>query len=269
MFLVISDADGKVVRTVFGPTAAGMHRVTWDLRDPAATLPAPVTRGQEADEDSPRRGGSGPLVAPGKYKAAVFKRYRGEVSQVTGPVEFNVVLDTPGNPNPKDIAEQVAFHRKVLKLSRAVTGATNVANELGTRLDAMRRALDVAPKADEAAKKRVREMIEKNREILRALRGDTVLAARNENVPESISERVGYAGRRLDAIAERADGHAEGAVRHRRQGVHRRTGEAASNWPTWTCRRWRRSSTPSAHPGPRAGCRTGMAGSDVFGERPA
>ena len=114
---------------------------------------------------------------------------------MAGNVEFNVVLDTLGNPDAAAVAEQVAFHRQVLKLSRAVTGATNVSTELGTRLDAIRRALDLAPKADETAKTQVREMIDRNRDILRALRGDTVLAARNENVPLSISDRGGYAGR--------------------------------------------------------------------------
>ena len=55
---------------------------------------------------------------------------------LAGPVEFQVVLDTLGNPDPDAVKEQVAFHRQALKLSRAVTGATNVANELATRLDA-------------------------------------------------------------------------------------------------------------------------------------
>lgn len=193
VFVLIAEAEGNTVRTVFGPTTAGMHRVTWDLREPGATLAAGGPMAE--DNDDPRPRGAGPLVAPGKYKATLFQRYRGEVRQLAGPVEFNVVLDTLGNPDPKDVAEQVAFHRQVLKLSRAVTGATNVSTELGTRLDAIRRALDVAPKADEAAKTQVRQMIEQNRAILRALRGDTVLAARNENVPLSISDRVGYAGR--------------------------------------------------------------------------
>src|SRR5581483_12061213 len=106
VFLVISDADGNVVRTVFGPTGEGMHRVTWDLRDPGATLPGPVTRDPDADEDDTRPRGAGPLAAPGKYKAELFKRVRGAVSQVTGPVEFNVVLDTLGNPDAAAVAEQ-------------------------------------------------------------------------------------------------------------------------------------------------------------------
>src|SRR5262249_2345840 len=94
----------------------------------------------------------------------------------------------------EEVRELVAFHRQVLKLQRAVTGATGVATETATRLDQIRRALDVAPKADERAKARVRELIVTNRDGLRALRGDVVLRGRNENTPVSIAERVGYAG---------------------------------------------------------------------------
>src|SRR5262249_2038994 len=147
------------------------------------------------DDDDPRPRGVGPLVAPGKYTASLHKRYRGTVSQVTGPVEFNVVLDTLGSPDPAAVKEQVQFHRQVLKLSRAVTGATTGATEPAARLDAARWAVDAAPKADELAKTKVREMPAANRDILRALRGDTLLAARNENVPTSISERTAYVAR--------------------------------------------------------------------------
>jgi hypothetical protein len=37
-----------------------------------------------------------------------------------------------------------------------------------------------------------RDLEQRNREILRALRGDVALRAREENTPPSISERVGY-----------------------------------------------------------------------------
>jgi hypothetical protein len=110
-------------------------------------------------------------------------------------VEFNVRLDTLGNPNPDAVKEQVAFHRQVLKLQRAVTGATNVATEMSNRLEQIRKALDVAPKADEPTRTKVRLLIAVNREVLRSLRGDTVLAARNEIVPLSVADRVRYAAR--------------------------------------------------------------------------
>jgi photosystem II stability/assembly factor-like uncharacterized protein len=195
VFLQIADAEGTVVRTVFGPTTEGMHRVTWDLRDPAAALTPPGGRRGPVTDDEDEFGGgpSGPLVAPGKYTVRLFKRVEGKVSPLAEPVEFNIVPDTLGSASPEELKEQVAFHRQVLKLQRAVSGATNVATDLTTRLEAVRRAVDTAPKADEAAKTQVRDMIAKNRDILRALRGDTVLRGRNENTPESVSERVNYA----------------------------------------------------------------------------
>ena len=197
IILEISDSDGNVVRRLSGPSSEGLHAITWDLRDPAAVLPTARNRDPAAgeDDDDGASRNSGPLVAPGTYRAALFKRYRGEITQFTGPIEFTVVLDTLGDPDPQAVKEQVAFHRNVLRLSRAVTGAGNVANEVSTRLEAIRRALEAAPRADEASNKRVRELIERNRDVLRTLRGDTVLLARNENVPLSLSARVSQISR--------------------------------------------------------------------------
>jgi photosystem II stability/assembly factor-like uncharacterized protein len=194
VFLVVSDADGTPARTVSGPTAEGMHRVTWDLRDPSAALPAAGPKAKEADEDdddTPR--GSGPLVAPGRYSVRLFQRVEGKVTPLAAPVTFNVVLDPQVPATAADVKELATFHRQVLKLQRAMTGTMTVANDLSTRLDAVRRALDVAPRATDAARAKVRELIAANRDSLRALRGDTVLRARNENTPTSIAERIAAA----------------------------------------------------------------------------
>ncbi|MBX9625162.1 MAG: hypothetical protein K2X82_15250 [Gemmataceae bacterium] len=195
VFIEVRDQDNTLVRTVFGPAGEGLHRVTWDIRDPAATLPAAGARGPVEDDDDdfgPR--GSGPLVAPGKYTARLFKRVGGEATSIAGPVQFNVVLDTLVKADPADVAAQVKFHREVLRLQRAVTGASGVSTEVGNRLEQIRRALDAAAKADEGTKKDVRALIAQNRDIQRALRGDNVLRGRNENVPTSIAERVSVAG---------------------------------------------------------------------------
>ncbi len=193
VFLVVTDAEGGVVRTITGPTGEGSHRVHWDLRDPSASL----------------AGGNGPLVAPGKYKVTLHQRVAGVATQLAGPVEFNVVLDTLGNPDAVAVKEQVAFHRQVLKLRKAATGAGAVATETLTRLEQIRAALEVAPRADEASKKEVREMIARTREVLRALRGDTELRRRNENVPTSIAERIGYAANTSDEALAKPTGTAK------------------------------------------------------------
>ena len=176
VFLEVSDAGRNVVRTLTGATGEGMHRATWDLTSLGVS-----------------ERGSGPLVAPGKYSVRLFKREAGNVTPLAGPVTFDVVLDPELGVTPEDVRAQVAFHKEVQELLRAVTAAAAVANDLTGKLDDIRAALDVAPKADAASRAKVRELIATNRDIVRALRGDRVLRERNENTPDSITERVGYA----------------------------------------------------------------------------
>src|SRR5262249_48351784 len=72
ILLTIADAEGREVRTLTGPVTAGFHRVSWDLRDPAAALPRP--RPPDAEEDVFGEGPAGPLVMPGKYSLTLSKR---------------------------------------------------------------------------------------------------------------------------------------------------------------------------------------------------
>ena len=44
ILVTISDADGQMVRTLTGPVAQGIHRVSWDLRVPSAVLPNAWTK---------------------------------------------------------------------------------------------------------------------------------------------------------------------------------------------------------------------------------
>jgi len=56
--LTVADADGKPLRTLTGPTTQGLHRVAWDLREPAPMLPKPPPK--EDDEDLFAAGPQGP-----------------------------------------------------------------------------------------------------------------------------------------------------------------------------------------------------------------
>ena len=58
------------------------------------------------------------------------------------------------------------------------------------RLEQIRRALDQTPAAENKWRDMARALEKRNHDILRALRGDTALRARNENTPISISERI-------------------------------------------------------------------------------
>ena len=65
--LGVYDAMGKRVRELTANKKRGMHRVTWDLRNPP---PYTVRRpANQAGESQSRRDPSGPFVLPGKYTA--------------------------------------------------------------------------------------------------------------------------------------------------------------------------------------------------------
>jgi hypothetical protein len=83
------------------------------------------------------------------------------------------------------------FHRKVAGLYRAVSGSINAASDLQSRLKAAHKALEDTPAA-EALLAQADSIEKRSNEILRVLQGDRALAARNENVPTSINDRVTY-----------------------------------------------------------------------------
>jgi photosystem II stability/assembly factor-like uncharacterized protein len=189
ILVTVTDADGRAIRTLTGPTAAGVHRVNWDLRE------QPVTRGRqraEGDEDNPFADEpTGPLVLPGRFSVSLAQRVDGVVKPVPGWVTFNVVADGAGTLPEADRKELAEFQRQAARLQRGLNAAIGSANELAGRLEQARQALDRTPAADEKSRTAARNLIRANRDVLRALIGDSGLRARNENTPTSIAERVG------------------------------------------------------------------------------
>ena len=84
----ISDRYGNVVRTLQGPTAAGVNHATWDLRSSAPTAAnAPAAAGGRGGRGG---GPQGPLVTPGTYVVTITvpglaKSLRGEVKVEADP----------------------------------------------------------------------------------------------------------------------------------------------------------------------------------------
>ena len=188
IIFTISDSSGRVVRRLTGPITAGMQRVSWDLRYPASSLPAPPN---PETEDPFSEGPAGPLVMPGAYKVTVAKRVAGVLTSLGQAQEFQVIVEGQDRMSPADREALVEFQKKVARLQRAVQGAQATANALKPRLVAIRRALLETPAAPEKLLDDAAALDKRTNVILRALQGDQALRQRNMNLPPSIGERVG------------------------------------------------------------------------------
>jgi hypothetical protein len=165
-----------------------MQRVTWDLRYPPTSLPPPPN---PDNEDPFSDGPGGPLVMPGAYKVSIEKRVDGVMTPLSAPQDFNIVVPGQEGMAAGDRAALVEFQQKAARLQRAVQGALDATNALKPRLALIRRALLETPAAGDKLLDDAAALDKRTNDILRALRGDNALRARNINLPPSINERVG------------------------------------------------------------------------------
>jgi photosystem II stability/assembly factor-like uncharacterized protein len=187
IYFVVYDESGSAIRRVDGSLDEGFQRAAWDLRYPAAAL---REHSEDGDDDFPPATASGPLVMPGNYSVRLFQKVDGVVSELASAQNFQVVADGASTLSPTDRAAQQEFHRKVARLFRAVSGAIHTADELEARLKSIREALLATPTVEKELGGMADSIEQRDREILRALRGDKELKKRNEPVPSSINDRV-------------------------------------------------------------------------------
>jgi hypothetical protein len=188
VIVTISDANDRVVRRLTGPVTAGVQRITWDLRYPAANLAAPPSPDADFDFEPP----SGPLVMPGTYKVSLAKRVDGVLTPLGSPQEFEVTVDGQEKMSTSDRSALVEFQQKAVRLQRAVSGATQAATALRPRLVAIKRAINETPTLPSKLQEDATTLEKRVTEILRALNGDTSARQRNMNTAPSINDRVGY-----------------------------------------------------------------------------
>ena len=190
ILLTIADAAGNVIRRITGPTKAGMHRIAWDLRYPAANpaQPKPVKVEEESDPFADRNRGQ--LALPGTYTATLEQLVDGAVTSLAEPVTFTTeILGAASLPAP-DRAQVLAFASKTASLQRAVLGAVELVKETQRRMDAMKLALMDTPASTAALQTRLRDAELKLKDLDTLLSGDKILAKYQEPVPPSIVDRV-------------------------------------------------------------------------------
>jgi len=190
IFLTIFDDSNTPIRRIPAANASGLNRVSWDLR----LAPPELPEGGPGFFDDPQAaaffGPNGPLVIPGKYTATLYQKDNGQITQLAGPVAFNVTVDGLSAMKPEDRQALSEFQHKVMRLDRAVAGAVGEANEVRDRLKKIKQALNETPGAYQKLIASADQLDQRNTDLLRELRGDVVLRRRDIATLPSIADRV-------------------------------------------------------------------------------
>ncbi len=193
LLLTITDASGKVVKRLTGATGKGIHRITWNLRGPAAA--AGAGGGRRSDDDEPAAAAysaGGGFVNPGTYKVTLAQRAGGVLTPLPGEQTFTVEMDPAAQIPEADRKVATEFQARAVKLHRALSGAMEQANNARTRIDAIKRALVDSP-ADAKLMDQASSLSTRLTAILRALRGDETLRGLESGTPASISSHASSA----------------------------------------------------------------------------
>ena len=114
IWLTIKDEAGSVVRRMEGPKEKGFHRVAWDLRYPA---PNAIKMQAGKEEYEPK----GMMAAPGTYTATLSKQEDGTITQLAGPISFEVEPLREGALEGTEPAVAAAFWRDYEDATRSAS----------------------------------------------------------------------------------------------------------------------------------------------------
>jgi photosystem II stability/assembly factor-like uncharacterized protein len=168
VFLTIRNDEGEVVERVSGSTGEGIHRTAWNLRHK----------------------GRGPYALPGTYTVTVAKEVNGEVTVLSEPRAFEVVPLELGTFQPEDRAEVLAFHKRVAKLSDAVSDVGQAMSEAEGMVSGLDRAIANTFGADPALAQEAHEISLKLKDIRLILNGDSLPGKYQEPTLPGLRGRV-------------------------------------------------------------------------------
>ncbi len=189
VLISIADASGRRVRTLEAPVRVGVHRVNWDLRGPN---PEPVNLNPPGFQPPWAISTSAPLVAPGRYTAALIVVSSSGVRAVGTPQSFEVkpVMNVAAGT---DFIAVAAEQERSAELSRQVALVGQEIGRVRNELRMMRASLTAAPRAEPSLFGRIDSVAAALAELNRQLYGDPARQQLDQSDAPSIADRVSAA----------------------------------------------------------------------------
>ena len=181
----IKDAGGDLVSELRSSVKKGMNRITWDL-----TYAGFGAVNKNQDSQTKSLPSSGIYVVPGSYTVTLSRNIRGELTEIAGPVTFQVkVLDNRSLP-AEDWAAMAAFKKKALRLANALDATRSTITQMNNKLRTYKAAAKALPAAQaNAMMKEILTLEKKVKTVDIQLNGDADYARLDLDSPYSTRQR--------------------------------------------------------------------------------
>ncbi|MEQ9423065.1 MAG: glycosyl hydrolase [Cyclobacteriaceae bacterium] len=191
LLFTVKDTQGNVVRKLTEKAKKGVSRIQWDLRyaakDPIDFSTPPFY--------NPFGGSSeGRLVEPGQYSVSLAKSVDGIITELAGPVSFNVkTIDNRSLP-AENRAALADFQSKVGELIRSVSTSMQTLREMDNQIRHIKEAIKNTEVDHATMMSSVNAITDEMAAIRLKLSGDPVAGTLDIDVPPTITGRMGWLG---------------------------------------------------------------------------
>lgn len=185
----VRDLNGNIVRELKTGVSKGVHRITWDGRLPSVN---PVRLAPPAFDNPFANLDEGVLAMPGEYTVSLAQSVNGQLREIAAPVRFRISSLGGVTLPASDRAALVAFQREAQELDRAVSGASAMMSEIGTRMQFLRKVIYSVPVPKTELAGDLQAIEAKLYGIRKALFGDQVAARLDKDTPFTVAGRIGW-----------------------------------------------------------------------------
>src|SRR5207253_6251633 len=135
--IVVTDEQGALVRTIYGPTKMGFNRATWDLRyeGPKKLNFLPTTAGEREETEFQFDGSAGPMVLPGTYKISVTVNGKTETQTVQVGLDPRLQIDV--NAFRAQVQAGLELRDEVSALAETLNRINSLKKQIATLQDAL------------------------------------------------------------------------------------------------------------------------------------
>lgn len=185
IWLTVKDANDNTIRRIEGDISSGFHRIAWDLRYPVLDAIG-LNSSPTSSEEQP----VGFLAKPGKYTVALSKTVEGKSTELSEPIEFDVVPLREGALKGASYDDVSSFMREFENVSGEFSTVNLRFGTLQKRLNAIHNAIKNSQTAPGDFDKRHHELRNKVMALDNELNGNSAQRQIGEKTKPVLGERL-------------------------------------------------------------------------------